>query len=135
MAGPSYPPPPHHPGGGQYPPSPPPSGYPGQPPHAYRVRGEPLHGYGMAGYAVPQQQEGWLGVASLALGVLSLPLLFLPHWVVAVAWVSAILAVISGAAGISGASRHPGSSKGMSVAGFVLGLITIAFAILGALGH
>lgn len=92
-------------------PPPPPGGAP--PP--------PAPGYG----AAPTGRNG-LAVASLVLGILSIPLCFV--------FLPAVLAVVFGGIALGQISSNPGQAgRGQAIAGLVLGAISVGFVVLAIL--
>ncbi|MDB5296377.1 MAG: hypothetical protein JWO31_2360 [Phycisphaerales bacterium] len=101
-----------------YPPVPPQSPQPpyGQPPVGGPPYGQPPPGYPAAPYGMPAQPpagNGW-GVAALVTGLLSACVPFL----------GGLLAIIFGILGIKRSAKTR-TGKGLSVAGIILGLLTI----------
>lgn len=72
---------------------------------------------------MPSAGRNGLAVASLVLGILSIPLCFL--------FVPALLAVIFGAIAISQIKGNPGQAgRGQAIAGLILGGVSLGFILL-----
>jgi len=116
-------------------PNPPSYGQPGyQPPPGYQAPPgyQPPPGYQQYGMQpmVGQRTNG-LAVASLVLGILSLPLCWLLG-------IPALLAIIFGAVGLKQINQQPAASggRGLAIAGLVLGIVSLViFVLLIALGN
>ena len=118
-------------GSGSYPappppPPPPPSAYPSQlHPQPY-PSAQPF----AAPYSYPAAQPGnGIGTTAGVLGIVGLVLAFIPI-IDYVSFPLAVLAVVFGGVGISRAKTRGGAGKGMAITGLVLGLITLAIAIM-----
>lgn len=95
---------------------------PPPPPFPAGVPGAP--GYPVPAYAMPpNSRSNGLAIASLVLGIVSVPLCFF--------FVPAVLAVVFGAIAIKRCNDDPAyAGKGMAIAGLVLGVVSLAVIVL-----
>lgn len=83
-------------------------------------------------YAQPTARRQGMAVASMVLGIFGV----LIGWIPVVGWfigfVLALLAIVLGATAIGNANKRPAEfgGKGMAVTGLVLGIVTLAIAVL-----
>ena len=127
------------PGGGGYgaPPPPPGGGYGGPPGGGYGAPpgfgGPPQGGYGAppGGYGGPPQGGGQktsgLAIASMVMGILSIPLCFCQL----LSGPLAVLAVIMAGISLASMSKDPlVGGKGMAIAGLVTGILSLSLTVL-----
>jgi len=102
---------------------------PGQPPYGAPAYGQPAYGSPPYGSAAGRPHRNGLGIAALVLGILAVLSGFL-----FIGGLFGLAAIVCGVLGRGRAKRGEATNGGMALAGIVLGVVGLLFAVLAAVG-